>query len=403
MTRPALALPVSIFLLLLCFNCDVLGQVGSGIEPAAKATEPTGPRVQTQQNPSDQGSELLIGPGIVIDKVNHGSEAEKAGLQVGDILLSWSRGDNRGEIQSPFDLMVIDTEQRLLGKVKLEGQRDGKMLSWTLGYGAWGLQARPNFSSRLLSAYAEGQELSKTSKTEDIAKASQRWKELASQISNTRPFWLPAWLFYRAAKLLVDAKEWSEADNTFQVAVQTASKAGPDLESQLLLRWATTYFWRGDWKNNEKYLQQSIAKNERPEGNQPTIAVALGGLGESAYDQGDLVRAEPYLQQSLDMWEKLSPENLWAANMLDELGVVMRMKGDLAKASEYDLRALNITEKLLPETLALSGKRGGTILPSSSGNLCETRPPGFRYGRKPERPGKSCVSPGRSGEGGKLL
>ncbi len=43
-------------------------------------------------------------PGIVVEEVAKHSEAEKAGLQAGDVLLSWSRGDAKGGIESPFDL-----------------------------------------------------------------------------------------------------------------------------------------------------------------------------------------------------------------------------------------------------------------------------------------------------------
>jgi len=36
----------------------------------------------------------------VVESVAKYSEGEKAGLQVGDVLLSWSRDDAKGEIQS---------------------------------------------------------------------------------------------------------------------------------------------------------------------------------------------------------------------------------------------------------------------------------------------------------------
>src|SRR6266849_1081942 len=43
-------------------------------------------------------------PGIVVEKVAKNSEAETAGLQEGDVLLSWSREDAEGKVTSPFDL-----------------------------------------------------------------------------------------------------------------------------------------------------------------------------------------------------------------------------------------------------------------------------------------------------------
>src|SRR6476646_3714892 len=50
-------------------------------------------------------------PGVVIEKVEKNSEAEKAGLREGDVLLRWSRGEARGQIESPYDLRRIEIEQ----------------------------------------------------------------------------------------------------------------------------------------------------------------------------------------------------------------------------------------------------------------------------------------------------
>src|SRR5260370_18979567 len=50
-------------------------------------------------------------PGIVVESIAKYSEGEKAGVQEGDVLLSWSRGDTKGEIESPFDLSNIEIEQ----------------------------------------------------------------------------------------------------------------------------------------------------------------------------------------------------------------------------------------------------------------------------------------------------
>jgi len=94
-----------------------------------------------------------IDRGVVVEKVAPHSESEKAGLQQGDILLAWSRGDRNGEIQSPFDIMDVETEQGRLGGVKLEGQRGtarGRQ-TWSLGPSSWGLTTRPNFSEPLQS------------------------------------------------------------------------------------------------------------------------------------------------------------------------------------------------------------------------------------------------------------
>src|SRR5260370_34826092 len=60
-------------------------------------------------------------PGIVVESVAKYSEAEKSGLEEGDLLLSWSRGDAKGEIESPFDLSGREIEQPPRGNVTFKG------------------------------------------------------------------------------------------------------------------------------------------------------------------------------------------------------------------------------------------------------------------------------------------
>src|SRR5215471_15057389 len=103
-------------------------------------------------------------PGVVVESTTRNQEAEKAGLEPGDILLTWNRGDAKGEVESPFDLSTIEIEQAPRGAVTLEGLREAEKRSWTLGPDTWGLETRPNFQGNLLSFYRERQELAKAGK-----------------------------------------------------------------------------------------------------------------------------------------------------------------------------------------------------------------------------------------------
>src|SRR5262245_24804090 len=82
-------------------------------------------------------------PGIVIEEVLKSAEAEKAGVHEGDVLLRWSRGDARGEISSPFDLLLVEIEQAPLGDVTLDGIRGEEKRVWVIGADDWGLKTRP--------------------------------------------------------------------------------------------------------------------------------------------------------------------------------------------------------------------------------------------------------------------
>jgi S1-C subfamily serine protease len=48
-------------------------------------------------------------PGVVVEKVAKNSDAERAGLREGDVLLIWNLGGIEDEIKSPLDL--YDTER----------------------------------------------------------------------------------------------------------------------------------------------------------------------------------------------------------------------------------------------------------------------------------------------------
>jgi S1-C subfamily serine protease len=49
--------------------------------------------------------------GVYVESVLKNSAGDSAGLRPGDIIRNWSRAAAKGHIQSPFDLMEIETEQ----------------------------------------------------------------------------------------------------------------------------------------------------------------------------------------------------------------------------------------------------------------------------------------------------
>src|SRR5260370_20072167 len=97
--------------------------------------------------------------GVVIEKVVKNSDGERAGLKEEDILLRWSRGESKGEIESPFDVSLIQIEQASRGAVTLEGESGSEKTVWILGAGDWCLRPRPNLPLHLLTLYREGQTL----------------------------------------------------------------------------------------------------------------------------------------------------------------------------------------------------------------------------------------------------
>jgi hypothetical protein len=142
-----------------------------------------------------------LGDGVVVESVAKNSEGERAGLAEGDIILSWSRGDAKGHISSPFDLADAETEQEPRGRVTLEGSRGEARQSWVVGPDTWGIQARPTLPPALLAIYREGQELAKAEK---FGEAAERWRAAAAEGTKFRCVWLSPWVLFHAAENLVE-------------------------------------------------------------------------------------------------------------------------------------------------------------------------------------------------------
>jgi len=308
--------------------------------------------------PQDQiahGADDEIDAGIVVGKVAPHSEGEKAGIREGDILLSWSRGDSKGEIQSPFDLPEIEIEQAPWGTVKLAGLRETEKQVWSLGQGPWGLTARPNFVGRLLSEYREGEKLAQNGNSNDgVLQAAERWKKLATRYSSSQIPWLAAWLYLHAGVALEKAKQRTEADDAFQAAVQHGSGTGPVIESQLLQDWARAYWQRNDLITAKKYLEQAVEKRKNTDSGKLTVANWLNILGGISSHLGDLGKAEQYYHQALELQEKSAPGSLAIARTFNQLGILGDIRGDKEQAEKYYHLALEIQQRLSPNDLGVA-------------------------------------------------
>src|SRR5215471_11494584 len=165
----------------------------------------------------------LIHPGIVIEKFDDDySGPKRAGIQEGDILLSWSRGDAGGKLESPFDLSLVAAEQLWRGPVTFEGFRGTENRKWTVSKIYWATTIRPNFSNAALVTYREILEMAKGGKPE----ASERWKTLVDDPRSLRFPWLRPWVLSETARLLAQAQHWKESDGAYQQAILQASSAG---------------------------------------------------------------------------------------------------------------------------------------------------------------------------------
>src|SRR5260370_42561945 len=76
--------------------------------------------------------------GVTVESVVKGTQADRLGIRPGDILLSWSRGNEKGAIDSPFVVAYVSIEQASRGFVTVHGLSGTQNRRWVFGSDAWG-------------------------------------------------------------------------------------------------------------------------------------------------------------------------------------------------------------------------------------------------------------------------
>jgi CHAT domain-containing protein/Tfp pilus assembly protein PilF len=319
-------------------------KLGNGMVRLAALCLASGPLMAQAASSSSQGSNELR-PGIVVEKVAENSEAKKAGIQTGDILLQWTRGNVQGEFQSPFDLTSAEIEQAPCGAVTLAGFRGAEARTWKLGPDSWGIQVRPNFLTAQLVIYREGEERAVAGK---LNEAGEKWRVLAAQSGAPDSSWLHAWLLVRTAQLHTNVRQWTEADQLHDEATRASAAARPEVQAQLQRSWGETFMLRSDWEHASEHVRQAIAVEQATGSETLGLALALDDLGSIAQKQGDPAKADSCYQQALHIREQLAPDSLAVAVSLNNVGALAEDQGDLDNAEASDQRALALAHKIAP-------------------------------------------------------
>src|SRR5450432_831682 len=307
------------------------------------AQKPHAPKVKlvaAEQKPDEKST---VEPGVVVEEVEAGREGDKAGLKVGDVILGWSRGDATGNIESPFDYIWIDIEQRPRGEVTLDGMRADQKMTWMLGRGEWGLTADPIFVGRLKGIYAKANQLANGGRQSD---AARYWLKNCGVLPHEK--WLPAWSQFYAALLFRQSDDVVRADDAYRLAVKLAADAGIVAKSRILNSWGGMYCHRGDYKLAEGHFRESA--NSLPPTYDTTLMKAfyLNDLGAVQTVENRFDEAIDSHQKAIRIRQEISPGGLEFAKSLSDLGELELERGNQGLAYEYFHRALPIQEKYAP-------------------------------------------------------
>jgi len=290
--------------------------------------------------------------GLVVEQVSKNTQAQKAGVRPGDILLNWKRADAKGEFESPFDLAYIFLEQAPRGQVTIRALRGKERREWVFSSDTWGVSVRPNFPEPLLSIYRQGEELVAAGK---LTEATERFREAAATAQAGETSWLGPWLLSHAGKTLLRAHQWELSYAVYREAIAQATNAGPVVRTELFRQWASGFAGRQDLASATKYYQD-VLREARKLGRKTMVeSNTLLSLAVIELKRGDYDRADEHLRHALAIGEALAPTSIQTLLTIANLAVLYQDQGQLAQAEEYYLKALDKEEKHFPRSAHLEG------------------------------------------------
>ncbi len=325
----------------------------------------------------------------VVDVVAR-SAASRADIRVGDVLEAWrwSTDDAWRNIDSPFDLDLIEVERASTDGFLLRLNRGDLVLDVEVDSGVLDIAAVP------------GQDASVPGRSRSFLSlgVDDQLTALAAQAARSSGI-EAAWYWSEYAEISIRHKRFAEGRSAFAKALAAIPKAADRLTE--LKSWTGQKtgeaFWRaGDYRNADKFIEagatldqstrlrkllharaqhlkgrhaayrgdydsaQSLLQEAR--GIQSTVAPSsmsladtVHDLGNTAFWGGEIETAERWFQESLEIREALAAESDRHARSLAQLGNVFWRKGDLETAETLFQRARDIHEVTQPGSLILAG------------------------------------------------
>lgn len=292
-----------------------------------------------------------IEPGLVVESIVRGRQADKLGVRPGDIILSWTRGDAKGIFDSPFAPAYVAIDQASRGWVTVHGSKGTQSRTWFFQSDSWGVQTRPNFSGTYLSIYRQAMQLAADGKPVEAAECL----ESAAAITNDDdPIWLASWFLASAARILIHAGKWQESDQKLEQAIHLSQNAGPIVRAELFRIWASSFEYRGELTKATNYYQATLQESEKLDANGMEVANSLLLLAAVDLQKDDSDQADVHLTRALAISRRLAPYSFQTATILEHFGILFEDRSDLENAERHYLSALTIEERFFPESRQLA-------------------------------------------------
>jgi CHAT domain-containing protein/Tfp pilus assembly protein PilF len=286
-------------------------------------------------------------PDVVVVKVAPDSSAAKAGIQVGDHLLTYEAR----MLYSPDALQaaVENTFGKLTAKIRL--RRGADTLTVEAALGKLDLTAYPELTKEARKLYEAGLDFQTAGKP---AETAAQWMAAVERAKASGELGSVAWLHEQLADLYAKQSQWKEAQAAYEAGWMLAKVSNDSgAQANLLSGLGQCSRRLNSFDAARQWFSQALLVDGQA-GNEFWSARDLLGLGNVALDRGDLASAEDCYRRALTIRERLAPDSLDVAASLNNLGIVARNRGDLVTAEDYYRRALVIKEKLAPDSLNMA-------------------------------------------------
>lgn len=292
--------------------------------------------------------------GLVVEEVTADSVAAKAGLKVGDRILSY---DGK-PVPSPAALQALQ-ENTVGNETAVCVGRGEETLTLPIPRGKLGITVRPKLPSVVLDFYQQGKAKSLEIRAsfsvpiqESMAsEAIVRWIEAARLAEKTGDRLVGAWLRGRVAQLYEDQRQWKNAIAAHEAAWEVLRETGdPAARSQTLSALGRCNFNLNNFTAAAKWYDEAY-KTDATAGNLMGVANDINELGAVASHSGNLQAAQDYFSWALAIHEQLGPGSVDHARSLNNLGEIFYQLSELDTAQNYLNRALAIAEQLAPDSI----------------------------------------------------
>jgi CHAT domain-containing protein/Tfp pilus assembly protein PilF len=357
------------------------------------------------QTAASAPEEPLVLPGVVIEEIPKGSALEKAGVQVGDVILSWERLPNppanpegaSGKISSPFDWMWLEIEQAPRGVVRLTYVREGSVSLAHVSEGYWGTTVTSWPSGSAVKRFAALKSQLEDAKGEiSFANVHESLephrKNLSPEVQSSQLLaigdvyarfsrWEDANRAYQEALLGIDSGLFRtmiissvaslySARNMIDEAISFSNQAsdqyrttGADiLLARELQRLAKLYVTHNTYPQAIKALDEAVKRLEERCPGSLAQASVLNSRGVLRRELRDLSGARSDHEAALFIYRNLAPCSSYEASALLSLGNLLYIQDDLSQAEKAYREALAIHELTSPESLLMAKVLTGLAL-----------------------------------------